>query len=76
MNNHKEGGYPSPTTPAKLWSIFNRFNESIRLITQYGFSQQDGLCKEFGLNIELVKPVPVKHPWMTEDPTIEDLDED
>jgi hypothetical protein len=73
---YKEGGYPSPTTPAKLWSIFNRFNESIRLITQYGFTQQDGLCKEFGLNIELVKPVPVKHPWMTDDPTIEDLDEE
>ena len=73
---YKEGGYPSPTTPAKLWSIFNRFNESIRLVNKYGFTQQDGLCKEFGLNIELVKPVPVKHPWMTDDPTIEDLDEE
>ena len=72
---YKDGGYPSPTTPAKLWSIFNRFNESIRLLDKYGFNQQDGLSKEFGMNIELTTPHPVKHPWMTDDPTIEDLDE-
>lgn len=72
---YKDGGYPSPTTPAKLWSIFNRFNESIRLINKYGFTQQDELCKEFGLNIELTTPHPVKHPWMTEDPTFESLDD-
>jgi len=72
---YKDGGYPSPATPAKLWSIFNRFNESIRLLDKYGFNQQNGLNKEFGMNIELVTPHPVKHPWMTDDPTIEDLDE-
>lgn len=73
---YKEGGYPSPTTPAKLWSIFNRFNESIRLIDKYGFTQHEALKKEFGLDLNLVNPVPVKHPWMTDDPTIENLDEE
>lgn len=73
---YKEGGYPSPTTPAKLWSIFNRFNESIRLIDKYGFTQHEELKKEFGLDLKLVTPAPVNHPWMVDDPTIENLDEE
>jgi len=76
--HYKEGGYPSPTSPAKLWSIFNRYNEAINLMTKYEFTQQNELNKEFGLDVNLVTPHPVKHPWMTEDPTIKDneLDEE
>lgn len=62
---YKEGGYPTPTTPAKLWSIFNRYNEAIRLMSKYGFTQQNELNKEFGLTVELKEPSPVEHPWMT-----------
>lgn len=72
---YKDGGYPSENSPAKLWSIFNRFNESIRLVDKYEFDQQEGLKKEFGLNITLETPVPVKHPWMKYDPTVENLDD-
>lgn len=72
---YKDGGYPKPTSPGKLWSIFNRFNDTIRLLDKYGFSQQESLKKEFGMSIELTNPCPVNHPWMLEDPTIDDLDE-
>ena len=73
---YKDGGYPTPTTPGKLWSVFNRFNESLRLIDKYGFTQHEALKKEFGLNITLTNPAPVNHPWMVEDPTIDNLDEE
>ena len=73
---YKDGGYPTPTTPGKLWSVFNRFNESLRLIDKYGFTQHEALKKEFGLNITLTNPAPVNHPWMIEDPTIDNLDEE
>ena len=62
--HYKEGGYPSPTSPAKLWSIFNRYNEAINLMIKYDFTQQNELNKEFGLSVELVEPHPVRHPWM------------
>jgi len=61
---YKNGGYPQPTSPAKLWSIFNRYNEAIRLMTKYEFTQQDELNKEFGLGVNLLEPQPVEHPWM------------
>lgn len=72
--HYKEGGYPSPTSPAKLWSIFNKYNEAIRLMTVYGFTQQNELNKEFGLGVQLNTPHPVNHPWMTdkESPEIDD----
>ncbi len=70
---YKNGGYPTPSTPAKLWSIFNRYNEAIRLMTKYEFTQQNDLNKEFGLDIKLNTPVPVKHPWMiNEEPEIDE----
>lgn len=62
--HYKEGGYPAPNTPAKLWSIFNKYNEAIRLMTQYEFTQQNELNHEFGLKVELKEPHPVDHPWM------------
>lgn len=73
--HYKEGGYPTPTTPAKLWSIFDKYNNAIRLMEKYEFTQQKDLNKEFGLNVELGKPSPVKHPWMlaeTEEPEIDE----
>lgn len=73
---YKDGGYPTPTTPGRLWSIFNKYNEAIRLMKTYGFSQQEELNREFGLDVYLTTPHPVKHPWMENDPTVENLDEE
>lgn len=73
--HYKEGGYPTPTTPAKLWSIFEKYNNAIRLMEKYEFTQQKNLNKEFGLNVELTKPSPVKHPWMTADTEEPEIDE-
>ena len=74
--HYKEGGYPTETTPAKLWSIFNKYNEAIRLMTKYLFTQQDELNKEFGLKVELTTPQPVKHPWMLNKPDDEETETD
>ena len=65
------GGYPKPETPAKLWSIFNKFNEAYRVMDKYKFTQQGDLCDEFGLDITLNEEHPVVHPWMIND----DIDE-
>lgn len=73
--HYKEGGYPTPTTPAKLWSIFDKYNNAIRLMEKYEFTQQKDLNKEFGLNVELGKPSPVKHPWMLAEPEEPEIDE-
>jgi hypothetical protein len=73
--HYKEGGYPTPTTPAKLWSIFEKYNNAIRLMEKYEFTQQKDLNKEFGLNVELAKPSPVKHPWMLTEPEESEIDE-
>ena len=73
--HYKEGGYPTPTTPAKLWSIFDKYNNSIRLMEKYEFTQQKDLNKEFGLNVELGKPSPVKHPWMLAESEELEIDE-
>lgn len=61
------GGYPTPTTPAKLWAIYNKFNDAHRLMTKYNFKQPDDLCEEFGLDITLREPKPVTHEWMLAD---------
>ena len=73
--HYKDGGYPTPTTPAKLWSIFDKYNNAIRLMEKYEFTQQKDLNKEFGINIELTKPSPVKHPWMTAESEESEIDE-
>lgn len=73
--HYKEGGYPTPTTPAKLWSIFEKYNNAIRLMEKYEFTQQKDLNKEFGINVELTKPSPVKHPWMLKEPEESEIDE-
>lgn len=73
--HYKEGGYPTPTTPAKLWSIFDKYNNAIRLMEKYEFTQQKDLNKEFGLNVELGNPSPVKHPWMLAESEEPEIDE-
>ena len=73
--HYKEGGYPTPTTPAKLWSIFDKYNNAIRLMEKYEFTQQKDLNKEFGLNVELGKPSPIKHPWMLAETEEREIDE-
>lgn len=73
--HYKEGGYPTPTTPAKLWSIFDKYNNAIRLMEKYEFTQQKDLNKEFGINVELGKPSPVKHPWMLAESEEPEIDE-
>ena len=73
--HYKEGGYPTPTTPAKLWSIFDKYNNAIRLMEKYEFTQQKDLNKEFGLNVELGNPSPVKHSWMLAETEEREIDE-
>lgn len=68
---HINGGYPKPSTPAKLWSIYNKFNDAHRLMTKYEFTQQDNLCDEFGLDVTLNEPKPVTHPWMLAEDNID-----
>ena len=73
--HYKEGGYPSPTTPAKLWSVFDKYAHAMNLMTKYEFTQQNELNKEFGLDIKLMTPHPVKHPWMTAEVEEPEIDE-
>ena len=73
--HYKEGGYPTPTTPAKLWSIFNKYAHAMNLMSKYEFVQQNDLNKEFGLDVKLMTPQPVKHPWMAADVEEPEIDE-
>ena len=66
--HYKDGGYPSPTSPSKIWAIFNRFNSAHRLLTKWGYENTSNeLKKEFGLVINEVTPNPVDHPWQVGD---------
>ena len=63
--HYKNGGYPSPTSPSKIWSIFDKFNYAHRVLTKWGYDNTaDELKTEFGLIIEETEPNPVEHPWM------------
>lgn len=61
---YKNGCYPSPTSPSKVWAIFNKYSKALRLMKKYNFNQHENLNKEFGLNVELITQHPVEHPWM------------
>jgi hypothetical protein len=61
---NKNGGYPNPSSPAKLWAIYGRFSDSVRSMIKYHFEQINELNDEFGLEIELNTPHPKHHPWM------------
>ena len=66
------GGYPSPTTPSKIWSIFDKFNYAYRLLDKWGYDDtKQGHNKEFGLDVKLNTPYPIEHAWMK---TKEELD--
>ena len=66
--HYKDGGYPSPTSPSKIWAIFNKFNSAHRLLTKWGYENTSNeLKKEFGLVINEVTPNPVDHPWQVGD---------
>ena len=63
--HYRDGGYPSPTSPSKIWAIFDRFNYAHRTLTKWGYENTaNELKKEFGLNISENIPNPMKHPWM------------
>lgn len=61
---YKNGCYPTPSTPAKLWTIFDKYARALKLMTAYKFTQQDSLNEEFGLNVNMVQPKTKHHPWM------------
>lgn len=62
--HYSEGGYPSPSSPSKIWSVFDKFNYAYRLLDKYGYKNvMDDHNKEFGLDIELNEPSPKDHPW-------------
>jgi len=66
--HYKDGGYPSPTSPSKIWAIFNKFNYAHRTLTKWGYEYTaDNLKNEFGLAIMETTPNPVDHPWMIDD---------
>ena len=54
--HYKNGGYPSEKSKPKLWSIFDKFDYSYRLMHKYGFNQIDALKRQFGFEIELKQP--------------------
>lgn len=61
---YKDGGYPSPSSPSRSWSIYKRFADAHRLMKKYEIDQADELSYEFGLNINIEELHPVTHPWM------------
>ena len=69
---YKEGGYPSPESPSKIWAIFQRYDYALRLLKEYGYDNTvDELNKEFGLNVETHSPVKTPHPWIKEESEID-----
>lgn len=64
--HYKEGGYPSPSSPSKIWRIFDQYNHCLRLMTTYKFDTEvNALHNEFGIKTDMNTPTPVDHPWMT-----------
>lgn len=62
--HYKDGGYPTPTTPSKIWSVFNKFNYAHKLLNKYNYVNTiNELNHEFGLKTEDTEPHPVEHPW-------------
>lgn len=68
---YKQGGYPSPTSPSKVWALFNKYARSLRLMQTYKFMQFDNLNNEFGIDVKLGVPHPQQHPWMREEKEID-----
>ena len=64
---YKDGGYPAPNSPSKLWSMFDKFRHMYWLMSEYEFSQHKELSEEHGIDVILKEPKPVHHPWMDYD---------
>ena len=63
--HYKNGGYPTPKSPSKIWSIFDKYNYAHRTLTKWGYDNTaNELNKEFGLDVSETMPSPVSHPWM------------
>lgn len=63
--HYKDGGYPSPTSPSKVWAIFDKYNYTIRTLNKWGYDKTaNALNKEFGLEIKEVAPIAVDHSWI------------
>ena len=59
-----DGGYPTPKSPSKIWSIFNKFNYAYRTLEKWGYNKtSETLNEEFGLVISTTEPKPVVHKW-------------
>lgn len=71
----KEGGYPKPSTPAKLWALYKKFAEAYRSMNSYKFNQIDKLNDEFGLDITLKDEHKVNHKWTDYEESDETLDD-
>lgn len=70
--HYKDGGYPSPATPSKIWSIYNKFNYAYKTLTKWGYNTtSEELEDEFGLEIIPHEEHPVQHPWMIVDEPLE-----
>lgn len=66
--HYKDGGYPNPTSPSKIWKIFERYDHAYRLMRTYLFDDEvNALQKEFGLELTLHTPQPKNHSWIDEE---------
>ena len=65
---YKNGGYPAPNSPSKVWSIFNKYDHAFRLMKTYMFDKEvSALQREFGLETTLHTPQTVSHSWIDEE---------
>ncbi len=76
FENDKDGDKMKPSTPAKLWALYKNFDDAYRNLNDYEFEQVKSLNNEFGLNIELKKPIKVIHPWMKYTENVSEIDEE
>jgi len=64
---YKDGGYPSPTSPSKIWAIFNKWAYAYRLLSKYDYKKTINDHEyEFGINCTLGTTHEVEHPWQVE----------
>lgn len=62
--HYKDGCYPTPTSPSKIWSVFDKFNYAHRTLTKWGYNDvSNNLKHEFGLDVNETESHPVDHPW-------------
>ena len=65
--HYKDGCYPTPTSPSKIWSVFDKFNYAHRTLNKWGYNDvSNNLKYEFGLDVNETESHPVDHPWQQE----------